>query len=92
MQDTDHVGEGWQLIETAPKDGTQVVAGAWDDGVWRQAVVAWAAGWSRVWSNEQEEWWRLLEDGAHSINDALLFEPSHWMPLPDPPKEPKNEE
>jgi hypothetical protein len=56
----------WQPIETAPKDGTPILA--YDGGIW----VAW-------WfvTNERIKGWATLD---HVIDD-----PTHWMPLPDPP-------
>lgn len=62
---------GWQPIETAPKDGSEVlVCKPFMDG-WAHYVVFWLRdkGWT-VWSNA--EGWELAE-------------PTHWMPLPAPP-------
>ena len=61
----------WQPIETAPKDGTPVLA----------------YGYSPHYPDEyftRIQWWA---DGigywaAHSVSII----PTHWMPLPDPPK------
>jgi hypothetical protein len=62
--------EAWQPIETAPKDGSSILA-IWrwgdnpDNGAETHMVVRWCG------------WW-----------DAQGFtqpEPTHWMPLPEPP-------
>ena len=62
---------GWQPIETAPKDGTQVLLACGSDYVdaghyWRNANKR----------NPRERWmW----------NGWPIFEPTHWQPLPEPP-------
>lgn len=66
----------WQPIETAPRDGTLVLL--WWDGDFAP-VGFWQDGW--VYTMTQA---RNL-DGA--VIDILLgYEPTHWMPLPEPPK------
>jgi hypothetical protein len=75
----------WHPIETAPKDGTPVLGYRDVDGVmatvtWIQSITygEWAGSWGLV----------LLKDmasfSAHSEID--MWWPTHWMPLPDPPK------
>jgi hypothetical protein len=59
----------WRDIETAPKDGTEIL-------VWRK-------GWGRHiarWVNEWGDKYFRLASGRD-----ILGGPSHWMPLPDPP-------
>lgn len=67
----------WQPIESAPKDGTEILVagptpghsrdgayisvGMFDDGLW----------WSSWWEEREEE--------------NALFPPTHWQPLPPPP-------
>ena len=63
--------EGWQPIETAPKDGTNILATFW------------------LWDNPKKG--RGMEavswDGEAWSSDAYpIYPPSHWMPLPSPPK------
>jgi hypothetical protein len=65
----------WQPIETAPRDGTQVLVytnlgnPATAEGV-RLAEYA--------FTENDEEWWQM-DDGRYVVR------PSHWMPLPDSP-------
>ena len=62
----------WQPIETAPKDGT--VIDLWADGQ-RLPNCKWRYG---GWSQEYAE-----HPSAHF---DIYDEPTHWMPLPEPPK------
>lgn len=60
--------DGWQPIETAPKDGTRVLTFRVK---FREAMaVAWFDG---------EEW--------RPVHGSAWPDPTHWMPLPEPPKE-----
>lgn len=64
---------GWQPIETAPRDGTQVLA-------------TWGYTWEvnrphvEVCETGEEGIWFYSYDG-HSPQ----VPPTHWMPLPEPP-------
>jgi hypothetical protein len=64
----------WQPIETAPRDG------AWFLGYWPEAGVLPA----RITPTQWEEW---TADGARFVDiaDHLFEQPTHWMPLPEPP-------
>ena len=66
----------WQPIETAPKDGTSCLVVAGDGNV---GEASWCGpdGW--WWINTHLEHWADSIDFRHG-------EPTHWMPLPDPPK------
>jgi Protein of unknown function (DUF551) len=63
----------WQPIETAPKDGTAILALV--DGLHENtgepfiAAVAWY----------REGFWLVNEEGGDT------YQPTHWMPLPPPP-------
>lgn len=64
----------WQPIETAPKDGQNViVASASESGFYTVGEAFYEDQW--FWSGCRE----------CSVNDAG-FEATHWMPLPEPPK------
>lgn len=61
----------WQPIETAPKDGTRILSYSDQEGV--QCISWWRDG-DTSWS----EW--CSPDGY------TVFDPTHWMPLPEPPR------
>ena len=62
----------WQPIETAPKDGTVVLIYSPADGVMSSHLH---------WGNWQGMVWRSV---GHV--DFERSKPTHWMPLPAPPK------
>ena len=64
----------WQPIETAPRDGTEVIVFT-GGGV----VTAWHSVNTGMWPHDCE----FTEDGE-ACNVGL---PTHWMPLPAPPLE-----
>lgn len=66
---------GWQPIETAPKDGTWVLIHIYrnDISAAHQAGVSYS-------TNDEKEW-----RGRAGLR--FTCEPTHWQPLPDPPRE-----
>jgi len=68
----------WQPIETAPKDGTEILVYRKDAGV---LVIQFVAPYDMVGTHDTEPDW-FTTYGEH-IADV----PTHWMPLPDPPTE-----
>lgn len=62
-------GQGWRPIETAPKDGTNVLM--YRDGNVKQAH--WLAD-EQAWGSRRHGWKFSAWDG-----------PTHWMPIPPPP-------
>ena len=62
----------WQLIETVPKDGTAVLV----NYKLQIFIAAYGKG------DTQVACWRLQT----IFGDKLHFQPSHWMPLPEPPE------
>lgn len=71
--------DGWQPIESAPKDGTEVLL--WLGNPWSRVEKA---RWYASWGN-----WQVgnipadpAREEAHGIGSAL---PTHWRPLPAPP-------
>jgi hypothetical protein len=68
---------GWQPIETAPRDGTRILGYgrmALDDGP-SVATISWNATY-RVW------WCDPTEASEY---DPGACEVSHWQPVPPPP-------
>ena len=78
----------WQDIETAPKDGTEILAlylykghvpdysiVRWEN--WGHGHGAWVA-----WSDGQ----LVIESQTDSGTSYLEPFVTHWMPLPEPPK------
>lgn len=65
----------WQPIETAPEEGSFIIFGV--DGSETDYSVAWrdSGGFATDVDSEAEPVFALIE-------------PTHWMPLPPPPKMP----
>jgi hypothetical protein len=77
----------WQPIETAPKDGTPILGtdGArlarfhWHTYTWPRQSSIWLQHGCTAWSEEVD---------VHNFEGTWeSFEPTHWMPLPEPPGE-----
>lgn len=74
----------WLPIETAPKDGTIVL-------LYRPSAIKWmrvAPGSyddERVHSAPRPKWDCLYK--IASVRDMREHQPTHWMPLPEPPTE-----
>jgi hypothetical protein len=76
----------WQPIETAPKDGTVIDvwlgdASASDRQFYCTGETRRAPGWAWV----VDKWRPVLAEGRVL---STFVQPTHWMPLPAPPKEP----
>ena len=73
--------EGWQPIETAPKNGTFI--DLWDDKyMYRITDARWAY---HYWENGKpigEKSW-----GPSDRDGPFCGKPTHWMPLPKKPEE-----
>lgn len=86
-----HMAE-WQPIETAPdgelvllyEDGAMRLAFKADDGHWEQpAVPIWRGEFGDgLSSNDLRQAYGIK--GELALSDCL-YEPTHWMPLPEPP-------
>jgi len=72
----------WQLIETAPKDGTEILM--FGPG------VLFKNGRSSIYAKARHiGWWTELEISEDSFwatrDPEVSCRPTHWMPLPPPP-------
>lgn len=77
------VGVGWQKIETAPRDGTEILMGEYNrDGRFFQTVGFWDADRDPKWYGTK---WQASE------YDAFNHAPTHWIPLPAAPLSPSQE-
>jgi hypothetical protein len=71
-----------QPIETAPKDGTQVLlwcpklwgTGAWTIGMWDEDLYA----------IRPRPYWSMQSFGGSHITYSRNNQPTHWLPLPAP--------
>ncbi|HYF54177.1 MAG TPA: hypothetical protein VEA41_07955, partial [Salinarimonas sp.] len=80
----------WEPIETAPKDGTEIIVGVDIATVWIARNAWWDDGeaWDTQGFDSQAEaagWWSPTSSvGQQKL--AGLYEPTHWMPMPAPPE------
>tara|TARA_R110000868_G_scaffold99334_1_gene273432 strand:+ start:1300 stop:1947 length:648 start_codon:yes stop_codon:yes gene_type:complete len=78
----------WQPIETAPKDGTWILVGGGETDDEEEARGIAVASWTRELNgsvgDRYARWQFAVYDGGHYGN---YINPTHWMPLPQPPQE-----
>lgn len=74
----------WQTIDTAPRDGTQILlCQAYDIEGTPIDALAWGLFVQvAAWWGEEDEW---IVYCSMPCDPALHFEPTHWMPLPANP-------
>lgn len=68
----------WQPIETAPKDGAWILVVDYTDDE-SFGVAYWFAGDGEY---KDAGWY-----STSCCDDITMFYPTHWMPLPQPPKD-----
>ena len=81
----------WQPIETAPKDGTEVLVYTDVATVPVVHIARWEDGRDGYPDSFEQGWWSYTE---HSVTQTLLEDwkqPTHWMPLPPAPTEREGE-
>jgi hypothetical protein len=66
---------GWQPIETAPRGGVWILVFG-PDGVDKARFCEWTF----------EAFWERKYTAEYDNELSIVSDPSHWMPLPPPPK------
>ncbi len=79
----------WQPIETAPRDGTEIIVGVDIASVWivRNARFVKATNWTPQEPDDVDGWWAQRNSVTQEHLDGI-YEPTHWLPMPDPPGNP----
>jgi hypothetical protein len=73
----------WQPIETAPKDGTEVLVwNGGNDGFYTTPGQMGVAYWGRQGFPERKRAWCASD----CCDGVTTYTPTHWMPLPAPPQ------
>lgn len=76
----------WQPIETAPKDGTSIMV--WADGYrWPEIVKYEKYDEEDAMEIGAEGYWTFSEDLLSAVANVEEDFLTHWMPIPEPPKE-----
>ena len=69
----------WQPIETAPKE----IEWGGDGHGYGPYILAWPV----FYEVTRVRWWQSKSGGKNFLEDGgNAVRPTHWMPLPDPPK------
>jgi len=71
----------WQPIETAPKDGTYILIAP---GLWTGVTCGIGVYDLDRYAKKPRAFWRRVE--GHGRSQSREVPPTHWMPLPEPPK------
>ena len=71
----------WHPIETAPKDGTILIGKIPNENPDLNREIKWAVGWCSLY---KWEWAGMKKATWLKLNEE--HQPTHWMPLPEPPK------
>ncbi len=83
--------DGWMPIESAPRDGTPILAWSLGYGARETKMGRYPEGspgyavWARG-DGPLNYGWVWIEE---KHNSAHTWNPTHWMPLPPPPQEPQ---
>lgn len=71
----------WQPIETAPKDGTHILLYVPADSADHAPEAMVTGFWYALYSE-----WDLVMAWGYEAESQVYGEPSHWTPLPPPPR------
>lgn len=69
----------WQPIETAPNDGRWVIVAIEYDTLDDYPFCG-------VCQFRRGQWQILVDENTNYLSDTSFGSPTHWMPLPNPPK------
>jgi hypothetical protein len=89
--------QGWQPIESAPMDGTEIIGVYFrpEDGMFKETIygpwtIAFERGkWRSSW--DRSEVVSYMSDFGTEYKEPDI-DPTHWMPLPAPPAASDREE
>lgn len=96
LLDTRKSDDGWRTMESAPKDGTEVLVYKDVASVpvvhiaWYRSEEEWnesgqhCGGWDTL--EEWLGWWSYTRNSVTQERLDGWAEPSHWRPLPSPPE------
>lgn len=71
----------WMPIETAPKDGTEILA--WDG--MERVIAHW--GYGAEWDYEADDMGATYGRWEDNWDGRMEPQPTHWMPLPAAPSQ-----
>ena len=70
---------GWQAIETAPKDGTKILLACQE-----QITIGW---WdTNKYAKKPRPYWSSIHAYLYGRTWARANQPTAWQPLPQPPE------
>ncbi len=73
----------WQPIETAPKDGTNILV--YDPPSEYYSGGIFIVFWDREYKRSSKTWCVICSEDGETGSWATISHPTHWMPLPEPP-------
>lgn len=72
----------WQPIETAPRDGTPILA--WSEMYGGKVVMA---NWRMdSYAVRPKPYWSFNDERTYGTRMVRMCQPTHWMPLPEGPE------
>ena len=80
----------WQPIETAPKDGTKFWGNEGDDAramFWHEGFCVYISSFQRMTMAPGY----TIDDQPYKDHSPVVHRPTHWMPLPEPPRATKDD-
>lgn len=81
----------WKDIESAPRDGTDVIV-AYTHIETQCVFNAFYASIEEGWDAQDVGWWSYVYSEVSRVKLEGWQEPTHWMPLPPPPAIGENDE